>query len=160
MLPFIGSEVEAIPRGKADRLAGVATGDFDGDGLDDLAALDEAALEVLVRRAVKKGDGVIFPGEKGIDLAIPGGRGLPADAAIADLNGDGKADIAVGMTAGDVLIFLGNGEGRFSESPGSVFAALGIEAVRAADLDGDGGGLEILYGSGAGTQRPAREIGM
>ena len=36
------------------------------------------------------------------------------------------------------LDFLGNGEGMFSEAPGSVFAAPGIEAVRAADLDGDG----------------------
>ena len=58
-------------------------------------------------------------------------------AWISRPHGDSKRDICSGAEIGEVLVFLGNGKGAFSE-PRVLFAAPGIEALRTHDLDGDG----------------------
>ncbi|MCA9269320.1 MAG: VCBS repeat-containing protein, partial [Planctomycetales bacterium] len=96
--------------------AGIAVGDFNGDGRDDMAVADYAAagsVNVLLSNA-------------------DGGFGLPTnfaagansyDATAGDLNGDGHLDLAV---VGDSLtVLLGNGDGTFgpaTEYPASVSA--------------------------------------
>jgi hypothetical protein len=94
----------------------------------------------------------------------------PSGVAIADLNGDGKADIVVADAgtypnyAGSVTVLLGNGNGTFqsltgySTSSGSTFVAV-------ADVNGDGtpdllvvnwsGSVSVLIGNGNGTFQPA-----
>ena len=59
--------------------------------------------------------------------------------AIADLNGDGKLDIAVAAVTGGVTILLGNGDGTF-RSGSTITAGLGPNnnSVIAADFNGDG----------------------
>jgi len=37
----------------------------------------------------------------------------PVDAAVADFNGDGKADLAFAVNGGSAYIYLGNGDGTF-----------------------------------------------
>jgi uncharacterized protein (TIGR03437 family) len=62
---------------------------------------------------------------------------LPASLAMADLNGDGKADIVVGNAAdGSVTLLLGKGDGTFYTS--SCFCAYLPTAVATGDFNGDG----------------------
>jgi hypothetical protein len=80
---------------------------------------------------------------------------------IADLNGDGKLDLAVANTAGSVSILLGNGDGSFQSSV--PYATGGFSAtVITADFNGDGildlatgnyydANIAILLGNGDGT---------
>jgi hypothetical protein len=58
--------------------------------------------------------------------------------AVADLNGDGRADVAA--AAGDgVRVMLGDGQGAFQPAPGSPFATgKGTWQLAAGDVNGDG----------------------
>ena len=87
--------------------------------------------------------------------------------AVADLNGDGKPDIAVGnYLSNTVAVLLGNGDGTFQ--PAVTYASGGSEpfAVAIADLNGDGrpdivvvnfvsASVGVLLGNGDGTFKPA-----
>ncbi len=143
----------------------VYTGEFNGDGKADLVV---AGYEVTV--LFGNGDGT-FSVEP--SLSIPGGGYA---LAVADLNGDGIADLAVANNSGSssgpssVTILLGKGNGTFtqlSESP-----ATGLEplAIAAGDFNGDGipdlavsnqndgfpnpGTVTVLLGNGDGTFTP------
>lgn len=95
---------------------GIATADFNGDGNLDLVtdSWAEDRLELLF------GDG------KG-NFATPGnyvavGKHPYQRIRVADLNGDGKADIVSPNLDGDnVSILLGDGKGGFRQPPGSPF---------------------------------------
>jgi hypothetical protein len=90
---------------------------------------------------------------------IPVGH-LPSSVVAADLNGDGRPDLAVANgDSNDVTVLLGNGAGGFSATPGSpVEVRRAPGALVAADLNGDGSPdltvannpLEVLLGNGAG----------
>jgi len=99
----------------------------------------------------------------------------PYSVAIADLNGDGKPDLAVGNNnvlqaePNTVSVLLGNGAGGFG--PKADFVARRARAVAIADLNadlkpdlavtsGDGGDpglLSVLLGNGDGTFGPTTE---
>jgi hypothetical protein len=89
--------------------------------------------------------------------------------AIGDLNGDGKADVAIaGTGANAVMLLIGNGNGTFGSGP--VFPTGDApDAVAIADLDGDGkkdlavlngygNTLSVLIGKGNGTFAPKRDF--
>ena len=116
---------------------GIATGDFNGDGIPDLA--------------VTNGDGnaTIFLGDGrgGFTALTPFPAcsftgGLPGRIAAADVNGDGKVDLAIlcnitSPTPGfSIGVFQGNGDGTFvnlfSTGNGN------LSGVIAADINGDG----------------------
>ncbi|HYW48702.1 MAG TPA: VCBS repeat-containing protein [Bryobacteraceae bacterium] len=146
----------------------IALGDFNRDGKLDVAVAaygtlpgeagsDAGTLLVLLGN----GNGTFQP-----PISLATGGLHPSAVAAADLNGDGKLDIAavLGSTFGapqTLAVFLGQGNGTFaaartfplqSTSEGQVFIAIG-------DFNGDGkldiatGGapqLDIMLGDGAG----------
>ena len=93
---------------------------------------------------------------------------LPVSAAVADFNGDGKADLAVGEYGGGVDIQLGNGQGGFQKA-GSYLTGNYTESVAVGDFNGDGkpdlavtnsnnGNVSILLGVGDGTFQTAVNV--
>lgn len=86
----------------------VATGDFDGDGNQDLAIANHADDTVSI--FLGKGDGTFAPAANPV---VPVGKG-PASIAAADYNADGQLDLAVAdATHNAVSILLNLGGGLF-----------------------------------------------
>jgi hypothetical protein len=150
--------------------ASVAVGDFNGDGIPDLAIANFNDCNVAI--LLGNGDGTFTAAAK------PTVECYPTAVTVADFNGDGKEDLAVvvgvpstsagqsGLTPGSVAILLGNGDGTFT--PVSATSATGIapRAIAVGDFNGDGKAdlavanfyptgltfeLTILLGNGDGT---------
>ena len=140
----------------------VAVGDFNGDGIPDLAVANAGELTVSIFIGI--GNGLFQAGR----LFTSGAD--PYAIAVADFNGDGKTDLAVANSADStVSILLGNGDGTFA-SPVAYAVGLDPVAIVAADFNGDGnvdiatanfydGDVTILLGSGTGTLAPAMNFG-
>lgn len=143
----------------------MALGDLDGDGLPDVAVADAGAgpsgygVDVQYR----------IPGSPGAytaPLVLPTGTLVPADVAIADLDGDGRNDVVVAASgAAAVQVFFQTGPGRFAAA-----VAIPVDgdptAVAAGDLTGAGrqdlvvatsnGRVSVLlHGAAPGTFLPA-----
>jgi len=122
----------------------VSVGDFDGDGKPDMAVANNTGFTVSVLRNTSSvsafSAGSFAPR---VDL-VPFGGDRPSSLAIADLDGDGKLDIAsTNQILGSVSIFKNNCSPG-SISVGSFGAAIEIVAcaspigLSVGDLDGDG----------------------
>src|SRR5262249_13748616 len=111
----------------------VGSGDFDGDGISDLAAVTGDGLSVLPGT----GDGSFRPARRTTD------RNNPAAAVVGDFDGDGLADLATAERGvppgfvGSVGVYLGNGDGtlRFAHSYGMPTSTY---AIASGDFNGDG----------------------
>jgi hypothetical protein len=137
--------------------------DVNGDGHLDFAVANQGSDDVTV--LLGNGAGA-FNAASGSPVAVGDG---PVATATADLNGDGKADLAVANgSSNDAAILLGDGAGRFGGAPGSPVSLGGNpEDIAAADLNGDGHvdlalsvwqdnwRVAILLGDGAGRFTPA-----
>ena len=124
----------------------VGFGDFNGDGTKDMAAVDSANNSVTI--FLNNGDGT-FKETANYSTGASG-----AGIAIADLNGDGKQDIVVGLNSncGNNVgfgVLLGNGDGTFK--PVVIYAnstSGGCSPTLAlADVNGDGK-LDVVAVSG------------
>ncbi|MEU7067444.1 FG-GAP-like repeat-containing protein [Streptomyces sp. NPDC046161] len=137
----------------------IASGDFNGDGKQDIAGIDaNDNLKLYVGDgAGHLGGGTNMLGSTGL------WKGFKAITA-ADFNGDGKQDIA-GIDANDNLkLYVGNGTGTVgggSDMLGSTGLWKGFKAITAADFNGDGkqdiagidanDNLKLYVGNGTGT---------
>ena len=141
--------------------AGIAIGDFNRDGIPDIAVSLSGSAQVA-----------ILLGTGGGAFAAPvtyAVGGSPNSIAIADFNGDGKADIVVACQVGNsVSVLLGNGDGTFGAATSFPVASQPL-AVAIGDFNGDGkadvvtassvaGSVSLLLGDGAGGFAPATSI--
>lgn len=142
-----------------------ATGDFNGDGCQDLAV---AGAQHIV---LYKGDchgGLTYTTSYGFDLpAAAGVSTAPGDLTKADVDGDGHLDLIFTLPAlNEAQVLYGNGDGTFT--PGTpIKLSRSATFVSAADLDGDGradllfsgfGNPIVLYGSVDRTFAPERVL--
>jgi hypothetical protein len=146
-------------------------GDFNGDGIPDLALLWSKSGPYSVTILFGNGDGTFTTGP----TVQPAGVQSYATMIGGDFNGDGKADLAVlsynGYSTSYITVLLGKGNGAFATPlTGQVYnqpvtgGDVILGTLVAADFNGDGkldvavvgdyvssGGVTILLGNGDGT---------
>ena len=184
----------------------LATGDFDGDGTDDVAAANAGSgtASVLLADAaggmrairvapipiswqdIASGD---FSGSGHTEFAVLNGNNgpqvtmlsldahgrlvtgpstslapySPQNIIAADLDSDGKLDLALGDYSAGVVVLFGNGDGTFGP-PNAYFVGFNATNVAAGDFNGDGrrdlaaissdgsfGTLNVLLNMGGGV---------
>ena len=133
----------------------MTTGDFNGDGKVDLAAVNFNGSSVAV--LIGTGNGTFNPAPL---FLVPTGVS-PTDVVAADFNGDGRQDLAVSnLDSGTATILLGQGDGTFTSS--TIAAGSGPEGLAVGDFNGDGrpdlafadlgdDTVTVMLGNGNGT---------
>lgn len=115
---------------------GIAAGDFDGDGFDDIYVCQPAGLPNRLYR--NRGDGTFEDVTEKAGVGVLDGT---SSAIFADLNNNGHQDLIVVRTSGP-LLFINRGDGtfqlkpdafHFATSPQGTFTGIGV-----ADYDRDG----------------------
>ena len=150
----------------------IAVADLNDDGKADVVGVFGNSMVVYL----SNGDGT-FKTEVPYSLGT-GSAGSAEVVSSADFNRDGKMDVALGTAgntgAGEVVVFLGNGDGTFQAAQTSVGILFPINAA-VGDFNGDGQpdlildgptlcttsdcGVFFLAGNGDGTfQAPALSI--
>jgi hypothetical protein len=110
----------------------VAVADVNGDRRPDLVTTHLERRELTVLTGDGKGDFKETAGSP-FDLGVNSWQ-----FAVADLSGDGHADVAAAVGDG-VRVMLGDGRGRFQAVPGPPFATgKGTWQLAAGDVNGDG----------------------
>src|SRR5262249_27705789 len=115
----------------------VAASDVSGDGRSDLVVpvADSTGRGTGIEILLGNGTGG-FAEAPGSPVPILAGKSL--SVAVADLTGDGKADLAVANTNRNELSLLrGDGTGRFAPAE-TIGSARGPHAIASGDFDGNG----------------------
>jgi YD repeat-containing protein len=131
-----------------------ATGDFNGDGIPDLAVVNYGDQTISI--LLGSGDGTFSPAPNS-PISI---SGTVTALVVGDFNGDGKPDLAI--DADPLQILLGNGDGTFAPAPPSSIPSFQSNAMAAGDFNGDGNAdlalgnessatVTVLLGNGDGT---------
>ncbi|HEV2176645.1 MAG TPA: FG-GAP-like repeat-containing protein [Terriglobia bacterium] len=135
----------------------VASGDFNGDGKLDLAAVNYVDSTVSI--LLGNGDGTF---QTHVDYVTgPNPNGI----TVADFSGDAKLDLAIPNSARTVAILAGNGDGTFSPAGELATDNFNASSATTGDFNGDGnldlavatGGsvVSILLGDGHLNFQPA-----
>jgi hypothetical protein len=106
----------------------IAVGDYNGDGIPDLAAasIDDYTVTILLGN----GDGTFRAGPSSVPITAQ-------DMVTGDFNGDGIADLAT--AEGYALsIFLGKGDGTFTAAGKNSWPGVNPLYLAAGDFNGDG----------------------
>ncbi len=141
----------------------VAVGDFNEDGKPDLVTANELPNTVTVLLNITPNANLNwhFTPAPGSPFSVVPELG---PMATADLNDDGKLDIAAVSGDNSITVLLGNGAGGFTPAPGSPFpVGLSPSSVAVGDFNGDGkpdlavasygystGTVTVLLGNGTG----------
>jgi hypothetical protein len=115
---------------------GLAGGDFNGDGIQDLAVVNSSDNSVSI--LLGHGDGTFAPAT-GSPIVLGNNLG-PVAIAMGDFNNDGLQDLAVANEDENTIsVLTGNGDGTFALGV-TRFGTSGLTPVALAtiDLDGDG----------------------
>ncbi len=134
---------------------GVAIGDLDGDGKADLAVPDQNSNTVSVYRNTSS-SGSITSGSFAAKVNFTTGSG-PCGVAIGDLDGDGKADLAVANQSSNTVSVYRNTSSSGSITSGSFAAKVDFAtgtnpfSIAVGDLNGDGKADLAIANSGSAT---------
>lgn len=121
---------------------GLAIGDIDGDGLEDLYLCQPGGLPNLLFRQTPEGKMTDISAVAGVDF-LDNSTG----ALLVDLDNDGDADLAVATKAA-FLVMENNGTGKFTLRGRYPEVGLGYSPTAADyDLDGDLDLLVLRYGA-------------
>jgi VCBS repeat protein len=130
----------------------IASGDVNNDGWPDVVISCYSLNTIYVLLNDRSGGFTETTFETG-EYEAPGG------ILLADLNGDGNLDAIVPEVYGGVLVYLGDGQGGFTQ--GQILSGpIGPGTIAVADLNGDGipdiaydeqGSVAIFLGNGDGT---------
>ncbi|HTU15958.1 MAG TPA: choice-of-anchor D domain-containing protein [Solirubrobacterales bacterium] len=100
-VPLFDGEWDAAPKM-------VGNGDLNGDGIPEMISADSQTDAVTINTGLRSGIGFRFAER----LALPSQDGcvFPSQISVADFNGDGRPDLAVGGECGYVMVMLNEGE--------------------------------------------------
>jgi ABC-type phosphate transport system substrate-binding protein len=149
--------VETLPVGQQTYT--VATGDFNGDGNEDVAT---------VYTEGKVGKVAVYLGEGNGSFEAPVVSPAPKYAesiATGDFNGDGKLDLALGIGESGIVAMLGDGHGSFTAGPLAPERGE-LSQLAVGDFNGDGNEdvatvtgwgyrIAVVLGNGDGTFQAA-----
>ncbi len=158
---------------------GQIVADFNGDGKPDLAytftVFSQGVAEGWVGITLGNGDGTFQPQVSFRTSQSANSSAEPTGLVAADLNGDGKLDLAVVNTYAPLYpptptigVLLGNGDGTFQPSTefaaGATISPQIVPTIIAADFNGDGkpdlavvnsdSTISLLLGNGDGSFQP------
>ena len=143
--------------------------DVNGDGHPDaILGVNNGSDPGAVYVALNKGDGTLGPANPVIQqISAP----LLASINVADVNGDGKADMLV-YSLGALSVYAGNGDGTFQAAPLSQYITGYTYGLRPAPADFSGDGkvdivdvdstqnkIALFHGNGDGTFHGAPALG-
>ncbi|MFN8607463.1 MAG: FG-GAP-like repeat-containing protein [Vulcanimicrobiota bacterium] len=140
-----------------------AVGDFNGDGRPDLAVANFNSNNITI---LLNNNSFAFTAST---LNLATGTDRPAGLVVTDINGDGRADLAVADFQNDKMEFyLGNGNGTFG-AVNSLASGVSPRDVVAGDLNGDGradlvtanrdtNNLSVFLNNGAGSFAAAANL--
>ena len=157
---FLAAEV-SYPVGAG--AAGVVTGDFNADGIPDLAAINVSDNTISILLGV--GDGTFGAAST---IPLPTG-GQASFISTGDLRNNGIMDLVVPtLNSPNVYVLLGNNDGTFQAAVNYPMGT-GAQSVALGDLDGDGildlvvpdrntGAINTELGNGDGTFRDCTTV--
>jgi hypothetical protein len=162
--PFEGFLAPATLPSAGDA-AGVAVGDFSGDGRPDVAILNRSTSNITLLRSLPRGG---FASPTNITVG-PGGNAVIA----GDWNRDGREDLAVTLqgdaSGGTLQVLIANASGGFGPPSSLPLGELPV-ALASGDFNNDGhadlvvannasNNLSILLGNGNGSFRTPTTVG-
>jgi len=121
---------------------GAVVGDFNGDGIPDLAVANNQDETIGILLGI--GNGTF---QTQTTYALPG---APEGIAAGDVNGDGILDLVATNASGDIEVLLGNGGGLFA-SPVTYAAGPSADDLVLADMNGDGSLDAVVSNNGSNT---------
>lgn len=144
---------DSAPTGTAGAPDDVALGHLDGDSDLDIAVANFDTDEVATFRGA--GGGMF-----GSRFLTPALGANPNDVVIADVTGDGNADVVASVQGEGLRVFAGNGDGQLA-APTGEYGGAGTFGVVVADIDDDdqpdllaphfGGRVVVARGTGGGA---------